>query len=79
MSDCAAEGMKAVLYLQDLPYAPKLVSEERLRDTVDLLLTMQNSNGGYASYEPIRGPKWLEWLNPAEVFGTLPLPFLAVL
>lgn len=32
---------------------------------------MQNSNGGFASYEPIRGPKWLELLNPAEVFGDI--------
>ena len=30
---------------------------------------MQNSDGGYASYELVRGPSWLEWLNPAEVFG----------
>jgi squalene cyclase len=38
-------------------------------DAVDVLLTMQNAGGGYASYELIRGPKFLEWLNPAEVFG----------
>ena len=30
---------------------------------------MQNANGGFASYELVRGPQWLEWLNPAEVFG----------
>lgn len=39
-------------------------------ETVDLLLTLQNSNGGFASYELVRGPRWLELLNPAEVFGT---------
>ena len=38
-------------------------------DAVDVMLTMQNPNGGFASYELIRGPHWLEWLNPAEVFG----------
>lgn len=38
-------------------------------DSVDLLLTLQNPDGGFASYELIRGPRWLEWLNPAEVFG----------
>jgi lanosterol synthase len=38
-------------------------------DAVDVMLTLQNPNGGFASYELIRGPKWLEWLNPAEVFG----------
>ena len=40
-------------------------------DAIDVLLTLQNPDGGFASYEPIRGPKWLEWLNPAEVFGEL--------
>ena len=40
-------------------------------DSVDLLLTLQNPDGGFASYELIRGPRWLEWLNPAEVFGTV--------
>lgn len=50
-------------------FTPKLISDRRLFDAIDVLLTMQNPNGGYASYELIRGPKWLEWLNPAEVFG----------
>ena len=48
---------------------PQLVSDRRLQDAVDILLGMQNSDGGFASYERIRGPGWLEWLNPAEVFG----------
>lgn len=51
--------------------APKLVSEKRMQDAVDIMLGMQNPNGGFASYELIRGPSWLEWLNPAEVFGKL--------
>ena len=38
-------------------------------DAVDVLLSLQNSNGGFASYELIRGPQWLEALNAAEVFG----------
>ena len=49
----------------------KVISDGRLFDAVDTLLSMQNDNGGYASYELVRGPKWLEWLNPAEVFGTV--------
>jgi hypothetical protein len=40
-----------------------------MRDTIDVLLSMQNTNGGFASYELIRGTKLLELLNPAEVFG----------
>lgn len=33
------------------------------------MLSMQNASGGFASYELVRGPAWLEWLNPADVFG----------
>ena len=50
---------------------PILISDDRLFDTVDTLLTMQNRDGGFASYELVRGPSWLELLNPAEVFGEL--------
>jgi lanosterol synthase len=50
-----------------LSYTPDLVSEQRLYDAVDVLLSMQNGDGGFASYEVIRGPKLLELINPAEV------------
>jgi lanosterol synthase len=45
------------------------ISLDRLRDSVDILLSMQNANGGFASYELVRGSHKLEWLNAAEVFG----------
>lgn len=48
---------------------PKIISVERMYWAVDTMLSLQNSNGGFASYELVRGPKWLELLNPAEVFG----------
>jgi squalene cyclase len=53
-------------------YTPKLVSERRLCDAVDVILSMQNPDGAFASYELIRGPLWLEAINPAEVFGASP-------
>ena len=34
------------------------------------LLSMQNSDGGFASYEDKRGGVMLELLNPSEVFGS---------
>jgi len=40
-----------------------------MRDSVDLMLSMQNPSGGYGTYELTRGPTWLELFNPAEVFG----------
>ena len=89
VSDCTAEGLKAVLYLQEhlecvlwtdhthrarnanetFSFTPKLISKQRMRDAVDVMLSLQNSDGGFASYELIRGPQMLELLNPAEVFG----------
>ena len=50
-------------------FTPKLVSDRRIFDSVDTLLTLQNPSGGFASYELIRGSSWLEQLNAAEVFG----------
>jgi lanosterol synthase len=47
------------------------VSMDRLCDAVDIILSLQNSGGGFASYELIRGPALLELLNPAEVFGDM--------
>lgn len=72
VSDCTSEGAKAVLQLQALPGYPKLVSDERIRDAVDVLLTMQNSTGGFGSYESARGNSTLmEMLNAAEVFSRI--------
>ena len=71
LSDCTSEGLKSVILLQNLPGFPSLVSEDRLKDAVDTLLTMQNPSGGFASYEPTRGSEYLEYLNAAEVFGRI--------
>ncbi|KAL1387352.1 oxidosqualene:lanosterol cyclase-like protein [Phyllosticta capitalensis] len=71
VSDCTAEGLKSVLLLQSFSSYPDLVSDERLRWSADLLLTMQNPSGGCASYEPTRGSTKLEWLNAAEVFDRI--------
>ncbi|KAL1625690.1 Lanosterol synthase erg7A [Diplodia seriata] len=71
VSDCTAEGLKAVLQLQSIPDYPQMVSEERLKDSVDLLLTMQNPSGGCSSYEPTRGSELMEYLNAAEVFDRI--------
>ena len=72
VSDCTSEAMKAVLQLQKMHGYSEVVSDERIRDAVDVLLTMQNkSSGGIASYEPQRGSELLEYLNAAEVFGRI--------
>ena len=68
VSDTTSEALKAVLMLQHKPDYPSLVSEERIHDAIDTILTMQNASGGFASYEPTRGSEYLEYLNAAEVF-----------
>ncbi|KZS88495.1 terpene synthase [Sistotremastrum niveocremeum HHB9708] len=69
LSDCTGEALKVVVRLQREFGFKEVVEEARLRDAVDVLLGMQNTDGGLGSYEKIRGPSFLEWINPAEVFG----------
>ncbi len=71
VSDTTSEALKAVLLLQNGCGFPAMVSNERIRDAIDTLLTMQNASGGFASYEPTRGSEYLEYLNAAEVFGRI--------
>lgn len=76
VSDCAAEGLKAVMALQSIPGMPQMVSRDRMRDNIDTLLSMQNPNGGYASYELQRAGEWMELLNAAEVFGGIMVDYM---
>ena len=72
VSDCTSEALKAIIQLQKLHKFPQIVSDERLRDAIDVLLSMQNKkSGGFASYEPQRGSEYMEYLNAAEVFGRI--------
>ena len=71
ISDCTAEGLKACLVLAQLGRKEWQLSEERLADAVNLLLSLQNPDGGWATYELRRGPVWLERLNPSDVFGDI--------
>jgi squalene cyclase len=78
ISDCTAEGFAAAMHLRTLPCvredadaARAIVPLERLKWTVDLLLTEQNRSGGWSSYERQRGGDWWEVLNPSEVFGKI--------
>ncbi|CCG80869.1 Lanosterol synthase [Taphrina deformans PYCC 5710] len=71
VSDCLAEGMKSVLLLQASGTFGKPISDQRIFDGMDTMLTMQNSDGGFASYELVRASHLLELLNPAEVFDRI--------
>jgi squalene/oxidosqualene cyclase-like protein len=69
ISDCTAEGLKASLLLAPMVDTP--IPLERLTAAVDLLLAMQNDDGGWATYEKTRGPAWLERLNPSDCFADI--------
>jgi squalene cyclase len=63
-------GLKAMLLLSDEEGLAPL-ADVRLFDAVHVLLTLQNADGGWATYENTRGWRWFERLNPSEVFGDI--------
>ncbi|MDP2436605.1 MAG: terpene cyclase/mutase family protein [archaeon] len=68
ISDCTAEGLKAAILLAQASVGPSSLAKERLFDAVNVILSLQNADGGWATYEQKRGPDALEVLNPSEVF-----------
>ena len=70
ISDCTAEGLKAVLYLNNSKdFQPNnRISDERLFDATNVILSLQNRSGGWATYEQQRTTGLIELLNPSETF-----------
>ncbi|KAM8999221.1 lanosterol synthase [Sarcophilus harrisii] len=76
VADCTAEGLKCLLLLQKkCPFLREPVPKERLYDAVNVLLSMRNSDSGFATYEKKRGGRLLELLNPSEVFGDIMIDY----
>lgn len=74
VSDCTAEALKAILLLRksiDFIDLKVEISEDQLFNSVDLLLSLQNKDGGYATYENQQGSLYYEWFNSSEVFSKL--------
>jgi lanosterol synthase len=69
ITDCTAEGLKTALI------ANRDTAPERLYQAVNVILSYQNKDGGWASYENTRAPEWLELLNPSEVFGGIMIDY----
>lgn len=69
VSDCTAEALSAVLSAHALGLAPTdRIPDARLARAADFMLSRQNRDGGFGSYERARSPRWLERLNPSEMF-----------
>ena len=77
ITDCTAEGVKAALLFWHLPSEKvgKPLDTNRIFDAVNVILSFQNSNGGFATYERTRSFTWLEYLNPAETFGDIMIDY----
>ncbi len=69
ITDCTAEGFKAAAELS--PWVKQPIDRNRLKKSIELILSMQNRDGGWASYEKKRGGDWLEHLNPSQVFSSI--------
>ncbi|OCT61233.1 lanosterol synthase [Xenopus laevis] len=79
VADCTAEGLKSVMLLQEkCPFLTDLVPPGRMRDAIDVLLSMRNSDNGFATYETKRGGRLLEFINPSEVFGDIMIDYTYV-
>jgi lanosterol synthase len=57
------------LKLEPLIPAEERISKEHLVAAAEFILSRQNRDGGFGSFERRRGPKWLERFNPSEMFG----------
>ncbi|GJJ11228.1 hypothetical protein Clacol_005460 [Clathrus columnatus] len=72
VSDCTGEALKAVLYSQK-----RLVSDQRLFDVVDNLLSFRDRDGRSPTYEPSRGSSLLEYINSSDTFGEIDYGIIA--
>lgn len=64
VTDCTAEAILGVLATR-----PNAIDSTAVREAIDFMLSGQNTDGGFGSYEARRTRSNLEWLNPAEMFG----------
>lgn len=69
ISDCTGEGLKCALALEGR-FSPSIPAP-LLNEAVETLLSFQNEDGGFATYELKRGGNWYEALNPSQVFGEI--------
>uniref|UniRef100_A0A8R7QX31 Terpene cyclase/mutase family member n=2 Tax=Triticum urartu TaxID=4572 RepID=A0A8R7QX31_TRIUA len=73
VSDCTAEALKALLLLSKFP--SDIVGDQmetcRFHDAVNILLSLQNPNGGYGTWELARTHPWMENLNMTEIYADI--------
>jgi lanosterol synthase len=69
VSDCTAEALSALSHLDGRLDNAQQIEPTQVRDAVRFILSRQNADGGWGSFERRRGPTSLERLNPFEMFA----------
>ncbi|XP_066350759.1 cycloartenol synthase 2-like isoform X4 [Miscanthus floridulus] len=73
VSDCTAEALKVLLMLSK--FSSDIGSDQmetcRLYDAVNVLLSLQNPNGGYGTWELARTYPWMEIFNMTEIYADI--------
>ncbi len=73
VSDCTAEALSAVLTVHRRADLRSLIGPPlpagRLYEAVGFILSRQNPDGGFGTYERTRGPAFLERLNTTEMYA----------
>ena len=75
VADCTAEGLSATLAIHKSGLLKADISNTRIKQAVDVILSFQNKDGGWPTYELSRSPKWLEKLNPSEIFADIMIDY----
>jgi len=75
VADCTSEGLGATLAIHKTGLFKQNISDTRIKQAVDIILSYQNKDGGWPTYELSRSPKWLEKLNPSEVFADIMIDY----
>lgn len=75
IADCTAEGVSTTFSIHHSGLVKPVITEQRLKKAVDVILGFQNKDGGWATYELTRAPKWLEKLNPSEIFADIMIDY----
>ena len=70
VSDCTAEALSALLLMEESGLALAApIGAQRMRLAVEFILSRQNADGGFGTYERRRAGKLLEAVNPSEMYG----------
>lgn len=73
VSDCTAEGLKAMLLLSQLgkDVVHEEIEPEALYDAVNILLSFQSETGGFSAFDPKKGKSYWEAFNCSELFANI--------